>query len=150
MRSLLIWVGVNRTTSCEKSVNKSVIMLEIIQRYSEVPLKEKNKTPVKILGVATPATPAALTPMHAWDTFINRRIECYLSNTIYLSPLTPHVMLCYVYSQNGDRIVAIDSRPMTSLLSVHILKRRVAKCRVLLRPMTGRREERGRIATPFS
>ena len=28
MRSLLIWVGVSRTTSCEKSVNKSVIMLQ--------------------------------------------------------------------------------------------------------------------------
>ena len=34
-------------------------------RYSEVPLEGKNKTLVKILGggVATPATPAALTPM---------------------------------------------------------------------------------------
>jgi len=28
MRSLLIWVGVSGTASCEKSVNKSVIMLE--------------------------------------------------------------------------------------------------------------------------
>jgi len=28
MRSLLIWVNVNRTASCEKSLNKSVIMLE--------------------------------------------------------------------------------------------------------------------------
>jgi len=32
-------------------------------RYSEVLPKGKNKTLVKILGGATPATPAALTPM---------------------------------------------------------------------------------------
>jgi len=77
MRSLLIWVGVNRTTRCEKSVNKSVIMLEKLRHsrnavFSTVELQTvhwvqcrwkwqrlaisrssaegKNKTLVKILG----------------------------------------------------------------------------------------------------
>ena len=41
------------------------------------------------------------------DIFINRRIECYLNNTINLRPLGPHITLCYT------RIATIDS--MTSL-----------------------------------
>jgi len=49
-------------------------------RYSEVSLKEKNKTLVKILGrgVATPATPAALTPMMWCDVMTNMswRLAC--------------------------------------------------------------------------
>jgi len=42
---------------------------------------------------------------------MNQRIECYLNNTMNLRPLAPHIMPCY--TQNGDRIVAIDS--VTSL-----------------------------------
>ena len=59
-------------------------------RYSEVPLKGKNKTLVKILGdgqhrttpagqilgVATPATPAALTPMYSAIQYVYRPNEC--------------------------------------------------------------------------
>jgi len=88
MRALLISVGVNSTASCEKSVNKSVIMLEKLTGALQMKmtatcgiqnfrLKEKIKhlskywgvvntgrpLQVKYWGVATPATPAALTPM---------------------------------------------------------------------------------------
>jgi len=82
MRSLLIWVGVNRTTSCEKSVNKSVIMPEKLRGALQMKMtatcgiqkfrwREKIKhlskywgvvntrrpLQVKYWGVATPATP---------------------------------------------------------------------------------------------
>ena len=93
MRSLLTWAGVNRITSCEKSVNKSVIMLQTcgIRKFR---WREKNKTLAKILGggrqhrttragqiwgVATPATPAALTPMQMRQTNIPDCSLCTVS-----------------------------------------------------------------------
>ena len=92
MRSLLIWVGVNRTTSCKKTVNKSVIMLQTcgIRKFR---WREKNKTLAKILwvvntgrpvqvkycGVATPATPAAVAPMQMWQTNIPDCSLCTVS-----------------------------------------------------------------------
>jgi len=64
-------------------------------RYSEVPLKGKNKTLVKILGVrqhmttpagqifgvATPATPAALTPMEGLLTVVGLEVTTEGSRT---------------------------------------------------------------------
>jgi len=101
MRSLQLWVGVNRTTSCEKSVSKSVIMLEKLRGALQMKMtatcgiqkfrwREKIKhlskywgvvntgrpLQVKYWGVATPATPAALTPMNLFyvDLYLFRSI----------------------------------------------------------------------------
>jgi len=91
MRLLLTWVGVNCTTSCEKSVNKSVIVLEKLRGALQIKMtatcgiqkfrwREKIKHLSKYWGgvvntgrplqvkywggeVATLATPAALTLM---------------------------------------------------------------------------------------
>jgi len=75
MRSLLIWVGVNRTTSC--TLGALQMKVTATCRIQKFRWREKNQTLVKILGgrqhrttpagqilgVATPAPPAALTPM---------------------------------------------------------------------------------------
>jgi len=51
--NLLIWVGVSRTTSGEKSVNKSVIMLEKLRHTGKKYIKKL----VKILGVVNRGRP---------------------------------------------------------------------------------------------
>jgi len=41
------------------------------------------------------------------DSFINKRIEFFLTKTIYLRPPTVHIMTCYIYK------MAIVSWPYT-------------------------------------
>ena len=103
MRSLLIWVGVNRTTSCKKSVNKSVIMLQTcgIRKFR---WREKNKTLAKILaGSATQDDPCRsniggwrpLQPLRRW-----RLCRC--------GRLTYQTVVCVQCLQPGVSTLAAD------------------------------------------
>ena len=73
MRSLLTWAGVNRITSCEKSVNKSVIMLQTCSIW-KFRWREKIKHLPKYCGSSTQDDPCRsniggwrpLQPLRRW------------------------------------------------------------------------------------